>query len=48
MWATRLFLQGSKFPHGMFVKFDWHCLCHDVLDLITKREFMSNMLQIDS
>jgi len=23
LWATRLFLQGTKFPHGMFSKFEW-------------------------
>lgn len=48
LWATRLFIEGKKFPKGHFIKSQWATICHDVLLQITQPEFMLTMTKIDA
>jgi len=48
LWATRLIIEGKRFPKGKLEKPDWQKACQTVLLHITRGEFIKTMCAIDS
>ena len=48
LWAIRLLLLGKKFPNGHFDLAKWQDITHDVIDTITRDDFMQTLHEIDA
>jgi hypothetical protein len=48
LWATRLLVEGKRFPKGKLEKPDWQRACQSVLQHITTGEFIKTMCDIDA
>lgn len=48
LWVIRLFLNGKKFPHGNIEEAKWRKYVHEIVDCVTQRNILLDLLAIDA
>jgi hypothetical protein len=48
LWVIRLFLNGKKFPHGNIPQRRWKNYVHEIVDCISQKNIMLDLLYIDA
>ena len=47
LWIMYLFLNGKNFPQGSIEDENWRTYVHDIMQFISEKDILKNIIQID-